>query len=155
MVDTYSTLRRHCSEQCFSTLTQWRIIFPTWITLEHVSISNYDAMLVTIIAFSFVRFHHSLKQRSQHHSQPRMSIIVPRLSLQTVCVLRLSIAASRAAPRGSRAFHQQTTLTASKTRVRTRVESLNSKLGRKAYAFAGAIRTIFIQTENTPNADVS
>lgn len=64
--------------------------------------------------------------------------------------------ASRAVPWCSRALHQHTTsttLTASSTRIKLRVDSLKSKPKLQPHALAGAVRTIFIQTENTPNAD--
>ncbi|KAF6221339.1 hypothetical protein HO133_002194 [Letharia lupina] len=85
-----------------------------------------------------------------------MSTIFPRASLQSLGVLRPSATASRAVPRCSKALHQYTTsntLTASSIRLRPRLDSLNSRSKFQPHALAGTIRTIFIQTENTPNAD--
>lgn len=103
-------------------------------------------------------------QLSKHFILPKMSMRTPRFSLQSSCLLRPSVVASRAPPRCNRAFHQNTTttpLTALNTQIRPRLDSLNFIQADPWFiqlppgGFAGAIRTIFIQTENTPNADVS
>lgn len=87
-----------------------------------------------------------------------MSTNIPRAFLQSLPVLRHSKGVSRAVPRCSRALHQRTTsttFTASRTQVRPRIDLSNWKLKFQSSVLSGTIRTIFIQTENTPNADVS
>ncbi|CAF9906921.1 MAG: hypothetical protein ALECFALPRED_002754 [Alectoria fallacina] len=81
-----------------------------------------------------------------------MSTMFPRVSSQSLGVLRPSGVGSRAMLNCFRALHQHTistTLTAS----RPRIDSSKLKPKFQSHALAGAVRTIFIQTENTPNAD--
>ena len=83
---------------------------------------------------------------------------IPRVSLQSLGILRPSIVISRAVPRCPRALHQRTTSTvraASSTQVRPRIDLSKLKPKFQSNVLAGTIRTIFIQTEKTPNADVS
>lgn len=81
---------------------------------------------------------------------------IPRVSLQSLGILRPSIVISRAVPRCPRALHQRTTSTvraASSTQVRPRIDLSKLKPKFQSNVLAGTIRTIFIQTEKTPNAD--
>jgi hypothetical protein len=86
-----------------------------------------------------------------------MSSMIPQASLP-LRALRNARRISQAALECHRAFHQSirsNTLTPSRTPTRPLVRRSTARSFLQANAIAGSLRTIFIQTENTPNADVS
>ena len=107
--------------------------------------------------FSQPYIHNTLQPKNKcNQSNLKMSTLMPRASLQALGFLRPSLVASQS--RCSRSFHQYVTPILSigpNTRVRQRFEFFKLKTKFQPHAFAGGVRTIFIQTENTPNPDVS
>ena len=107
--------------------------------------------------FSQPYTHNTLQPKNKcNQSNLNMSTLMPRASLQALGFLRPSLVASQS--RCSRSFHQYVTpilLIGPNTRVRQRFEFFKLKTKFQPHAFAGGVRTIFIQTENTPNPDVS
>ena len=101
--------------------------------------------------------HNTLQPKNKsNQSNLNMSTLMPRASLQALGFLRPSLVASQS--RCSRSFHQYVTPILSigpNTRVRQAFEFFKLKTKFQPHAFAGGARTIFIQTENTPNPDVS
>lgn len=87
----------------------------------------------------------------------RMSILIPRAS-SPLKVLRIFSKSSRVSPESHRAFHHSKgtgILTAFGPRPRRPAKSANLQSVFTPLGVAAGIRSIFIQTENTPNADVS
>ncbi|KAM0805730.1 scaffold protein Nfu/NifU N terminal-domain-containing protein [Usnea florida] len=85
-----------------------------------------------------------------------MSAIIHRASSQTFNVLGLAVKTSRVSPGCSRAFHRRiapTTFTILGTSSRPRIGSSSLEPKCQPHAGTGAVRSIFIQTENTPNTD--
>lgn len=83
-----------------------------------------------------------------------MSTMIPRASLPLQS-LRCSSKAPRVTPQYRGALHQSTrptSLTAFSQRPRPLIRPASTRL---APEIAGSVRTIFIQTENTPNVNVS
>ena len=93
-----------------------------------------------------------------NHSHSNTLAVMPRLSLQGLAIWRPSVTSSRAIPRCSQSFHQHILPiipTYLHTQARPRIDTSRRNSNLQLHVFTGAIRTIFIQTENTPNTDVS
>ena len=99
-----------------------------------------------------------IPQKKSAHSQSNMSAIIHRASSRPSSVLRLAVKTSRVSPGCSRAIHQRiapTTLTILGISSRPRIGSSSLEPKFQPHAGIGAVRSIFIQTEHTPNSDVS